>query len=180
MTTSLQHILFGVALREVIGSTNQEIVDIQIDSRLIQAGTAFVAIKGVQVDGHQFITTAIEKGATVIVCETLPATTKEGITYIVVANTQEAVALMAHQFYGQPSTKIKLVGVTGTNGKTTVATLLFKLFSEMGYTCGLVSTVQNQIGDRIIPATHTTPDAIRLNALLAEMVAAGCSHVFGV
>ena len=178
MTTSLQHILFGVALREVIGSTNQEIVDIQIDSRLIQAGTAFVAIKGVQVDGHQFITTAIEKGATVIVCETLPATTKEGITYIVVANTQEAVALMAHQFYGQPSTKIKLVGVTGTNGKTTVATLLFKLFSEMGYTCGLVSTVQNQIGDRIIPATHTTPDAIRLNALLAEMVAAGCSHVF--
>ena len=178
MTTSLQHILFGVALREVIGSTNQEIVDIQIDSRLIQAGTAFVAIKGVQVDGHQFITTAIEKGATVIVCETLPATTKEGITYIVVANTQEAVALMAHQFYGQPSTKIKLVGVTGTNGKTTVATLLFKLFSEMGYTCGLVSTVQNQIGDRIIPATHTTPDAIRLNALLSEMVAAGCSHVF--
>lgn len=178
MTTSLQHILFGVALREVIGSTNQEIVDIQIDSRLIQAGTAFVAIKGVQVDGHQFITTAIEKGATVIVCETLPATTKEGITYIVVANTQEAVALMAHQFYGQPSTKIKLVGVTGTNGKTTVATLLFKLFSEIGYTCGLVSTVQNQIGDRIIPATHTTPDAIRLNALLSEMVAAGCSHVF--
>jgi UDP-N-acetylmuramoyl-L-alanyl-D-glutamate--2,6-diaminopimelate ligase len=178
MTTSLQHILFGVALREVIGSTNQEIVDLQIDSRLVQSGTAFVAIKGVQVDGHQFITTAIEKGATVIVCETLPATTKEGITYIVVANTQEAVALMAHQFYGQPSTKIKLVGVTGTNGKTTVATLLFKLFSEMGYTCGLVSTVQNQIGVRIIPATHTTPDAIRLNALLSEMVAAGCSHVF--
>ena len=178
MTTSLQHILFGVALREVIGSTNQEIVDLQIDSRLVQPGTAFVAIKGGQVDGHQFIATAIEKGATVIVCETLPAATKEGITYIVVANTQEAVALMAHQFYGQPSTKIKLVGVTGTNGKTTVATLLFKLFSEMGYTCGLVSTVQNQIGDRIIPATHTTPDAIRLNALLAEMVAAGCSHVF--
>jgi UDP-N-acetylmuramoyl-L-alanyl-D-glutamate--2,6-diaminopimelate ligase len=178
MTTSLQHILFGVALREVIGSTNQEIVDLQIESRLVQAGTAFIAIKGVQVDGHQFITTAIEKGATVIVCETLPVTTKEGITYIVVANTQEAVALMAHQFYGQASTKIKLVGVTGTNGKTTVATLLFKLFTEMGYTCGLVSTVQNQIGDRIIPATHTTPDAIRLNALLAEMVTAGCSHVF--
>ncbi|NBV10378.1 MAG: UDP-N-acetylmuramoyl-L-alanyl-D-glutamate--2,6-diaminopimelate ligase [Chitinophagia bacterium] len=178
MTTSLQHILFGVALREVIGSTNQEIVDLQIDSRLVQPGTAFVAIKGVQVDGHQFISTAIEKGATVIVCETLPASIKEGISYIVVANTQEAVALMAHQFYGQPSTKIKLVGVTGTNGKTTVATLLFKLFSEIGYTCGLVSTVQNQIGDRIIPATHTTPDAIRLNALLAEMVSEGCTHVF--
>jgi len=178
MTRSLQHILFGVALREVIGSTDQEIVDLQIDSRLVQQGTAFVAIKGVQADGHQFIATAIEKGATVIVCEQLPAEIKSGITYIVVANTQEAVALMAHQFYGQPSTKIKLVGVTGTNGKTTVATLLFKLFKEMGYTCGLVSTVQNQIGDRIIPATHTTPDAIRLNALLAEMISEGCSHVF--
>jgi UDP-N-acetylmuramoyl-L-alanyl-D-glutamate--2,6-diaminopimelate ligase len=178
MITSLQHILFGVALREVIGSTDQEIVDLQIDSRLVKAGTAFIAIKGVQVDGHQFIETAIEKGAIVIVCEQLPAATKSGITYIVVANTQEAVALMAHQYYGQPSTKIKLVGVTGTNGKTTVATLLFKLFTEMGYTCGLVSTVQNQIGNRIIPATHTTPDAIRLNALLAEMEAAGCSHVF--
>ena len=178
MTTSLQHILFGVALREVVGSTDQEIVDLQIDSRLVQHGTAFVAIKGVQVDGHQFIETAIEKGATVIVCEQLPSQIKTGITYIVVANSQEAVALMAHQYYGQPSTKIKLLGVTGTNGKTTVATLLFKLFTEMGYTCGLVSTVQNQIGGNIIPATHTTPDAIRLNALLAQMVEAGCSHVF--
>jgi UDP-N-acetylmuramoyl-L-alanyl-D-glutamate--2,6-diaminopimelate ligase len=178
MITSLQHILFGVALREVIGATNQEIVDIQIDSRLVQQGTAFVAIKGLQADGHQFIETAIEKGATVIVCEQQPAQIHSGITYIVVANTQEAVALMAHQYYGQPSTKIKLVGVTGTNGKTTVATLLFKLFSEMGYTCGLVSTVQNQIGERIIPATHTTPDAIRLNALLANMVLEGCTHVF--
>jgi len=178
MKISLQHILFGVALREVIGSTDQEIVDLKIDSRLVQPGTAFVAIKGVKVDGHQFIETAIDKGASVIVCEQLPTQTKEGITYIVVANTQEAVALMAHQFYGQPSTKIKLVGVTGTNGKTTVATLLFKLFSQLGYTCGLVSTVQNQIGDRIIPATHTTPDAINLNALLSEMEAAGCSHVF--
>jgi UDP-N-acetylmuramoyl-L-alanyl-D-glutamate--2,6-diaminopimelate ligase len=178
MITSLQHILFGVALREVIGATNQEIVDIQIDSRLVQQGTAFVAIKGLQADGHQFIETAIEKGATVIVCEQQPAQIHSGITYIVVANTQEAVALMAHQYYGQPSTKIKLVGVTGTNGKTTVATLLFKLFSEMGYACGLVSTVQNQIGERIFPATHTTPDAIRLNALLANMVLEGCTHVF--
>lgn len=178
MSTSLQHILFGVALREVVGSTDQEIVDLQIDSRLVQQGTVFVAIKGAQVDGHDFINTAIEKGATVIVCEQLPGQIKTGVTYIVVANTQEAVALMAHQYYEQPSTKIKLVGVTGTNGKTTVATLLFKLFTEMGYTCGLVSTVQNQIGNNIIPATHTTPDAIRLNALLAQMVKAGCTHVF--
>jgi UDP-N-acetylmuramoyl-L-alanyl-D-glutamate--2,6-diaminopimelate ligase len=178
MIKSLQHILFGVALREVIGNTNQEIVDLQIDSRLVQKGTVFVAIRGVQVDGHNFITTAIEKGATVIVCEQLPASLQEGVTYIVVANTQEAVALMAHQLYEAPSTKIKLVGVTGTNGKTTVATLLFKLFTEMGYKCGLVSTVQNQIGATIVPATHTTPDAIRLNALLADMVEAGCTHVF--
>lgn len=178
MIKSLQHILFGVALREVIGNTNQEIVDLQIDSRLVQKGTVFVAIKGVQVDGHNFITIAIEKGATVIVCEQLPASLQEGVTYIVVANTQEAVALMAHQLYEAPSTKVKLVGVTGTNGKTTVATLLFKLFTEMGYKCGLVSTVQNQIGATIVPATHTTPDAIRLNALLADMVEAGCTHVF--
>ena len=178
MKQSLQHILFGVALREVVGTTDLEIVDLQIDSRLVQKGTVFVAIKGVQADGHNFIETAIEKGAIVIVCEQLPDQRYPGITYIVVANTQEAVALMAHQYYGQPSTKIKLVGVTGTNGKTTVATLLFKLFSELGYTCGLVSTVQNQIGSAIIPATHTTPDAIRLNALLAQMVEAGCSHVF--
>jgi UDP-N-acetylmuramoyl-L-alanyl-D-glutamate--2,6-diaminopimelate ligase len=132
----------------------------------------------VQVDGHDFIETAIEKGATVIVCEQMPTQIKDAVTYIVVSNSQEAVALMAHQFYGQPSTKIKLVGVTGTNGKTTVATLLFKLFSKMGYKCGLVSTVQNQIADTIIPATHTTPDAIRLNALLSNMVEAGCTHVF--
>lgn len=178
MMKSLQHILFGVALREVVGTIDQEIVDLQIDSRLVQKGTVFVAIKGVQADGHNFIDIAIEKGATVIVCEQLPVAVKTGVTYIVVANTQEAVALMAHQFYGLPSTKIKLVGVTGTNGKTTVATLLFKLFTELGYTCGLVSTVQNQIGNTIIPSTHTTPDAIRLNALLAQMEEAGCTHVF--
>lgn len=178
MMKSLQHILFGVALREVVGTTDQEIVDLQIDSRLVQKGTVFVAIKGVQADGHNFIDIAIEKGATVIVCEQLPVAVKTGVTYIVVANTQEAVALMAHQFYRLPSTKIKLVGVTGTNGKTTVATLLFKLFTELGYTCGLVSTVQNQIGNTIIPSTHTTPDAIRLNALLAQMEEAGCTHVF--
>ncbi len=178
MIQSLQHILFGVALREVVGTTDLEIVDLQIDSRLVQKGTVFIAIKGAQVDGHNFIETAIEKGATVIVCEQMPAQITAGVTYIAVSNTQEAVALMAHQFYGQPSTKIKLVGVTGTNGKTTVATLLFKLFSQMGYKCGLVSTVQNQIGETIIPATHTTPDAIRLNALLSSMVEAGCTHVF--
>jgi UDP-N-acetylmuramoyl-L-alanyl-D-glutamate--2,6-diaminopimelate ligase len=151
---------------------------IAIDSRKVIKGTAFVAIKGVAQDGHEYISKAIELGAKVIVCENRPALLVEGVTYIKVASTPEAVAFMAHQFYDAPSTKIKLVGVTGTNGKTTIATLLFKLFSSLGYTCGLVSTVQNQIGDQIIPSTHTTPDAVSLNELLSTMVNAGCSHVF--
>ena len=175
---SLQSILFGVALREVVGTTQQEVTSIQIDSRKIIKGAVFVAIKGLQADGHSFIPTAIEKGASVIVCENKPASLVDGLTYIMVENAQEAVAIMAHQFYDEPSTHVKLVGVTGTNGKTTVATLLYKLFSELGYTCGLISTVQNHIGTEIIAATHTTPDAIQLNALLHKMVEAGCTHVF--
>mgnify|MGYP000435021867 CR=1 FL=1 len=121
----LQSILFGVALREVVGSTMQSVSDIQIDSRKVTSNSVFVAIKGVQVDGHHFIGTAIEKGATVIVCEHLPGVTFPEVTYLMVENTSVAVAIMAHQFYNEPSTKLKLVGVTGTNGKTTVATLLF-------------------------------------------------------
>jgi UDP-N-acetylmuramoyl-L-alanyl-D-glutamate--2,6-diaminopimelate ligase len=174
----LQSILFGVSLREVVGATQLQVNDIQIDSRKVTANCVFVAIRGVQVDGHAYIQTAIEKGATVIVCEQLPENINITVTYLVVENAQVAVAIMAHQFYNQPSTKLKLVGVTGTNGKTTVATLLFKLFSALGYKCGLVSTVQNQIGETIIPSTHTTPDAIQLNSLLNQMAEAECTHVF--
>jgi len=174
----LQDILFGVSLREVVGSTQLSIKDIQIDSRKVQEGSVFVAIKGIQADGHEFIATAIQKGAIAIVCEKLPHSLQEGVVFIVVANAQESVAVMAHHFYDNPSTHIKLVGVTGTNGKTTVATLLFKLFKGLGYTCGLISTVENHIGDTIVPATHTTPDPIQLNALLQKMVQAGCTHVF--
>jgi UDP-N-acetylmuramoyl-L-alanyl-D-glutamate--2,6-diaminopimelate ligase len=174
----LQTILFGVSLKQVVGSTHLQVDGIQIDSRKVAAQHVFVAINGVQVNGHDYIQMAIEKGATVIVCEQMPESIQENITYLMVANSSEAVAIMAHQFYNEPSKKMKLVGVTGTNGKTTVATLLFKLFSALGYQCGLVSTVQNQIGSTIIPATHTTPDAIQLNALLDNMVTAGCSHVF--
>ena len=174
----LQDILYKVHLLEVVGVTDIAVSSIAIDSRKVIKGTAFVAIKGVVQDGHDYITKAIELGAKVIVCENMPALLTDGVTYIKVANAQEAVAYMAHQFYDAPSTKIKLVGVTGTNGKTTIATLLFKLFSSLGYTCGLVSTVQNQIGDQIIPATHTTPDAVSLNELLNTMVDAGCTHVF--
>ena len=174
----LQDILYKVHLLEVVGATDIAVSSIAIDSRKVIKGTAFVAIKGVAQDGHEYISKAIELGAKVIVCENMPALLVEGVTYIKVASTPEAVAFMAHQFYDAPTTKIKLVGVTGTNGKTTIATLLFKLFSSLGHTCGLVSTVQNQIGDQIIPSTHTTPDAVSLNELLSTMVNAGCSHVF--
>lgn len=176
--TTLQTILYKVKLLAVQGNTNLPVSSIHIDSREVQAGSVFVAIKGTATDGHQFIETAIQKGAVAIVCEELPSILKNSITYVQVANTQEAIAYMAHQFYNEPSTKIKLVGVTGTNGKTTIATLLYQLFTALGYTCGLVSTIQNYIGSTIVPATHTTPDAIQLNALLQKMVQAGCTHVF--
>ena len=175
---TLQSILFGVALREVVGTTNLQVSDLQIDSRKVTNNAVFVAIKGVQVDGHNFIATSIQNGAKVIVCETLPTTINKEITYIMVENAQVALAIMADQFYDQPSAKVKLVGVTGTNGKTTVATLLYTLFSKLGYQCGLISTIENRIGDTIIPSTHTTPDAIQLNALLAKMVQEKCTHVF--
>lgn len=174
----LQDILYNVRLKAVTGITNMDVKDIQIDSRKVTAGSVFVALTGTVSNGHNFIDTAVEKGATVIVCEVMPASLKEDITYLQVNNSAEAVANMAHHFYGEPSTKLKLVGVTGTNGKTTIATLLYKLFTKLGYKCGLISTVQNQVGNTIIPATHTTPDAISLQGLLHTMVEAGCSHVF--
>jgi len=176
--TKLQDILYKVHLKQVHGSTDITVTGIQIDSRKLEKGNVFVAIRGAVSDGHQFIDKAVEAGATVIVCDTMPSGFSEGVTYLEVNDTQEAVAFMAHQFYDEPSTKVKLVGVTGTNGKTTIATVLFKLFSRLGYKCGLISTVQNQIGNDIIPATHTTPDAVNLNALLRLMVDSGCSHVF--
>jgi UDP-N-acetylmuramoyl-L-alanyl-D-glutamate--2,6-diaminopimelate ligase len=174
----LQDILYKVKLKAVHGSTAVEVNNLVIDSRAAKEQTCFIAIKGANMDGHQFIDKAIEKGATMIVCAQMPDVLKEHVTYVQVENPASAAAFMAHQFYAEPSTKLKLVGVTGTNGKTTIATLLFKLFTELGYKCGLISTVQNQIGKQIIEATHTTPDAINLNALLRQMLQAGCSHVF--
>lgn len=175
---TLQDILYKVHLQSVNGNTGLQVTDIQIDSRQVTAGSVFVAIRGVQSDGHQFIDKAIAQGAVAVVCEAFPAELKEGVTYLQVSNTHEAVAYMAHQFYGEPSRKVKLVGVTGTNGKTTIATVLYNLFTELGYTCGLISTVQNLIGGEVIPATHTTPDAVSLNKLLHQMVERGCTHVF--
>lgn len=151
---------------------------IAIDSRLAKAGSCFIALKGTKSDGQAYIDAAIEKGATAIICESIPTDTKDGITYIEVENTAKAAGYISHNFFGEPSTRVKLVGVTGTNGKTTIATLLWKLFSGLGHTCGLISTVQNQVGDKVLEATHTTPDAVSINALLKQMVEAGCTHVF--
>ncbi|MEP7259231.1 MAG: Mur ligase domain-containing protein, partial [Flavitalea sp.] len=153
----LSDILFRVKLQSVQGSTAVEVTELQIDSRKVNPGAAFIAIRGMAADGHQFIDMAVSKGASAVICETMPAEKREGITYVQVENSSAAAGFMAHHFYGQPSSKLKLVGVTGTNGKTTIVTLLYKLFTDLGYTCGLLSTVQNHIGEKIIPATHTTP-----------------------
>lgn len=175
----LSDVLYQVKLREVSGSTAVEVSDIQIDSRKIKPGAAFIAVKGGVADGHQFIEKAIENGAAVIVYEDSKLMTHDSrLTFVQVENSAAAAAYMANNFYGRPSEKIKLVGVTGTNGKTTIATLLYKLFTRLGYKCGLLSTVENQIGNKVVPATHTTPDAISLNQLLSQMVEEGCTHVF--
>jgi UDP-N-acetylmuramoyl-L-alanyl-D-glutamate--2,6-diaminopimelate ligase len=167
-----------VHLQSVNGRTDVEIKDVQIDSRKISAGSLFIAVKGEKTDGHQFIDKAIESGASAVVTETMPSSLKENVTYIQVSNSREATGYIAHNFYDEPSLKLKLVGVTGTNGKTTIATVLFNLFKGLGYQCGLISTVQNQVGETVIPATHTTPDAVSLNVLLKKMADAGCAYVF--
>ena len=174
----LSDILYKVNIRSVAGSTGVDVNDIQIDSRKVKPGGLFVAVKGGVADGHQFIEKAIDNGAAAIVCEEIPVMRKDNVVYVQAENSAMAVAYMANNFFGRPSEKIKLVGVTGTNGKTTIATLLYKLFTRLGYKCGLLSTVENQIGSTIVPATHTTPDAISLNALLKQMVDEGCTHVF--
>jgi len=175
---TLSDILYKVRLRAVNGDSNAPVAAVQIDSRKCTPGSLFMAVKGHASDGHAFIGAAIGLGATIVVCETLPAETTEGVTYVQVHDSAEAAGIIAHNFYGQPSEKMKLVGVTGTNGKTTIATLLYKLFTRLGYTCGLVSTVENIIAENVVPSTHTTPDPVSLNALLGQMVKAGCSHVF--
>ncbi len=174
----LSEILYKVPITAVTGNTDVVIANVQIDSRQVVPGSLFVAVKGSTSDGHHFVQKAIEQGALAIVCEILPLEKHEDITYVQTANSAEAAGLIAHNFYDQPSAKLKLVGVTGTNGKTTIATLLYKLFSSLGHTCGLVSTVENLIAGKVIPSTHTTPDAISLNALLEQMHKEGCSHVF--
>jgi len=174
----LLDILYKVSLRAVKGSTDVEITDVQTDSRKVTKGSCFIAVKGTLSDGHAFISNAIANQAVAIICEQMPSETTEGITYIQVDDAAAAVGPIAHQFYREPTKQMKLVGVTGTNGKTTIATLLYQLFSGLGHMCGLVSTVKYMIGDRELPSTHTTPDAVSLNSLLHDMWHEGCTHVF--
>lgn len=174
----LKDILYKAGIIEVVGSTNVAITAISFDSRKIEKDSLFVAVKGTLSDGHKYIADTLSKGAIAVLCEEFPAEINEKATYIKVKDTTAALGIVAANFYDNPSEKIKLVGVTGTNGKTTTVTLLFNLFKKLGYKVGLLSTVKNQINNDVIPATHTTPDAIQLNALLRQMIEKGCTHCF--
>lgn len=174
----LEELLNGVSVIETKGDTATEVTGIQIDSRLIKDGDVFVAVKGTMTDGHVYIDKAIGKGAIAIVCEELPETLDERIIYIKVSNTEDIVGQLATNFYGNPTSKLELIGVTGTNGKTTIATLLYHLFRKFGYKVGLVSTVCNYIDDEALPTEHTTPDPITLNRLLGRMADEGCKYAF--
>lgn len=174
----LKDILYGVSLKQVSGSTDLVIPSVCFDSRQVRTGVLFIAVRGTLTDGHEFIDKAIGQGAAGIVCETFPKDLQNGISYFLVEDSAKALGVIASNFYDQPSSKLKLVGITGTNGKTTIATLLYQLFRDLGYKTGLISTVQNQINELIIPSTHTTPDPIALNNLLHEMVESGCDYCF--
>lgn len=175
---SLQHIISGLNPLEVLGNLTQEISMLTFDSREAGKGSLFFANKGVSTDGHQYIHQVIDKGCTSVVCEVLPLDLPSNVCFIRVSSSSAFMGMCAAAFYGHPSKELKLVAVTGTNGKTTVATLLFNLYRSMGFNAGLLSTVQNQINEEVIPSTHTTPDSIRINAMLRQMVEKGCTHCF--
>lgn len=175
---NLKQLIGDLECLQVIGGADITIAEVQFDSRAVGSNSLFVAVKGTLTDGHLFIDKAIGLGASAIICEELPKEIDESVTYIQVSNSPFALALVAAEFYGHPSSKLKLVGITGTNGKTTVATLLQKLFTELGYHAGLLSTVQNLVGERVVASTHTTPDPLALNKLLSEMVDEGCDYCF--
>lgn len=168
----------ALGISDFTGNTEKEIPSLAIDSRQVQPGTLFFAIKGISADGHLFIPDAIKAGASAIVCSTLPDTLADDVTYICVDDVQAVTGRFASEFYGNPSAQLKLLGVTGTNGKTSICTMLYGLFTSLGHACGLISTVEYIVGGRKTGSTHTTPDPVRLNAMLAEMVAAGCTYCF--
>jgi UDP-N-acetylmuramoyl-L-alanyl-D-glutamate--2,6-diaminopimelate ligase len=175
---NLSDIIQGLPFTELQGSADVAISAVVFDSRKVVPGCLFVAVRGTVVDGHNYIEQAIKDGAVAIICEELPGHTAGEVDFLMVANSAEALGIVSANFYDNPSKKLKLVGVTGTNGKTTVATLLYQLFRDLGYKCGLLSTVENQINGKVIPSTHTTPDQVELNRLLDEMVAQGCDYCF--
>ena len=174
----LEELLKKISVKTIEGPADVDIVGVDIDSRKVGPGHLFVAIKGTQTDGHQYIAKAIELGAVAILCEDMPAERQTGVTYVQVPSTESAIGPVATTFYGDPTSKLILVGVTGTNGKTTIATLLYNMFRRLGFKCGLLSTVCNYIEDEAVPASHTTPDPIELNQLLSRMVEAGCQYAF--
>lgn len=176
--TTLKDIVSGLTNSEIIGTDNIKVNAVHFDSRKVQSNDVFVAVPGTQVDGHRFIPDVIEKGATTIVCQQKPEVFNPKVTYILVDDSAEALAKMASAYYGHPSKQLKLVGITGTNGKTTSVTLLYQLFQKLGYKSGLISTISNFINDVKVEATHTTPDPLQLNKLLADMVATGCDYCF--
>ena len=174
----LKEILVNCNLLEIVGEKDLDILNISFDSRKATSGTLFFAVKGTQADGHDYIDKAIEQGTTAIVCEKMPRKKVNNVTYIKVDNSAYVLGMAASNFFGNPSEKLRLVGVTGTNGKTTIATLLYRLFTEAGYSCGLLSTIENIVGRDVVAATHTTPDPIELNGLLQKMVEKGCEYAF--
>ena len=174
----LNELLKNIKVNGIAGDAGIDITGVEIDSRRIKDGALFVAIRGTQTDGHKFIPKAVELGAKAVLCEELPEEQPEGVTFVTVDSTEAAVGPVATLFYGDPTAKLKLVGVTGTNGKTTIATLLYNMFRKFGHKCGLLSTVCNYIEDEAIPASHTTPDPIELNRLLGRMADEGCEYVF--
>ena len=174
----LSELLSGIMPVETVGSIEVNVTGINIDSRRVTSGNMFIAMRGTQVDGHQFILKAVEQGAVAVLCEDIPADAPSSVTFIKVSSCEDCVGQLSTTFYGNPTSKLRLVGVTGTNGKTTIATLLYNMFRKMGHRCGLLSPVCNYIEDEAVPATHTTPDPIELNQLLARMVEAGCEYAF--
>ena len=174
----LKDIIANCNLLELKGDKNIDIDKVSFDSREVAPGTLFFAVKGTQADGHAYIENALDKGASAIVCEKMPKTLRDGVTYIKVDNSGYVLGVAAANFYGNPSRQLKLTGVTGTNGKTTIATLLYRLFTDAGYACGLLSTIENIVDHGVIPSTHTTPDPVELNALLRKMVEHGCEYAF--
>jgi len=174
----LKDILYKARITDVTGTTDRQISDITFDSRKVEKNSLFVAIRGEKADGHKFIDMAIKQGASAIVCEELPNELPEGVTFVKVKDSRQSLGYIAANFYDHPSEKLQLVGITGTNGKTTTTTLLFNLFRALGYSCGLISTVTNRVNDKEVDATHTTPDAISFNQLLTEMTDAGCEYCF--